>query len=269
MKFTESVFSTGMRLADLGAAERTVLSLGQPSAHRHDRNPLPRCSNGKVAQDLCNQPTNVGFCPSPWITHHHHNPHHHPSMLCNSRSCSWLFSICWMFWDRKKKKNFSKTILLIIERGHMSVHEWNWWFSAPLKGYLVWNCRPFLIKQATGCPESYEDTLTSASLALPRLCPVKLFHSCTSVAAAGWKIKIFRHDILKTKKECWQVVHEIFFFFFLSKSGTHRDSLDPCRSHWSLNRSTPRPPRTQNGISLISQPQICEFRLSWYFPLST
>lgn len=60
------------------------------------------------------------------------------SMLCNSRACSRLFSICWMFYDRKKKKkNFSKTILLIIEHGHMSVHEWNWWFSTPLMGYLV------------------------------------------------------------------------------------------------------------------------------------
>lgn len=69
-------------------------------------------------------------------------------------------------WGKKKK--FSKTILPIIELGHMPVHEGNGWFPAPLMDYLLLDWQPFWIKQATRCPASYEDTTSASSRAVVR-----------------------------------------------------------------------------------------------------
>lgn len=96
---------------------------------------------------------------------------------------------------------------------------------------------------------------------------VSQLHFCG--CCRGGKLRFSDTTSWKQKRSVGKWCMKSLFYFFSTKSGTHRDSLDPCCSHWSLNRSTPLPPRTQNGISLISQQQICEFRLRRYFPLST
>lgn len=152
MKFTESSFSAGMRLGpaashwpwlNVHAAERMVHSLGRLSAHKHGRNPLPGAATAKWLRICVTRPTNVGLPPPP-------SPGYVTATLTQGY---FLSAEC---FSTEKKGTLSKTMSVIIELGHMSVHEADWWF--PL-WWLIWSetIHSFYSNKQTGFPESYED----------------------------------------------------------------------------------------------------------------
>lgn len=155
MKFTESSFSAGMRLGpaashwpwlNVHTAERMVHSLGAAVCPQTWQESTPRCSNGEVAQDLCNQANKCGAFPLPL---------NDPPPLCNSHAHSRVFSICWMFQHGKKENSFKDNVCDYWTRSHVGT--WGKLVVPSMMAYLLRDYTLFLIKQTTGFPESYED----------------------------------------------------------------------------------------------------------------